>query len=295
MKKIIAGIVVLICVLILFLATVDLSPFLDPGKIEDHDKVLAQAQDTTVQQDKTPVVADQARLQPEETAEPEQVQAVTEPVEPEAAELSADDEPVVIADQIDTVQPQTDGQPAVEEELVSAAAEQPREIPSSLIELEVTVLPVAEYPFSILLETFAEQATAELAIPYYRQRGITSHWVKVDLGSDGIRYRLFTGEFATVSEAQAYLDQKKLVDKPIKATYFSARVGIYEDKAQLAEAFVKTRDTGVVPYILGTKEGDYFLYVGAFYTFIGATAQCRNLVESGLSCKPVKRSTIRPE
>jgi len=283
----------LICGLVLFLATVDLTPYLAPDRHENRNKALAQAPDKKAGQTQTPEVIDQAKTQPVETTEPEQIQADTESVEPEAGEPATGDEPVVIADQIATVQPQTDSQPA--EEQVSAAGEQPKEVPSSLIELEVMMLPVAEYPFSILLETCAEQATAELAIPYYQQRGITAHWVKVNLGPEGIWYRLFTGEFATVSEAQAYLDQEKLVDKPIKATYFSARVGIYQDKAQLAEAFVKTSETGVIPYILGTREGDYFLYVGAFYTFIGATAQCRDLVESGLTCEPVKRSTIRPE
>lgn len=295
MKKIIAGIFLLMCALVLFLATVDLTPYLAPDRLEEQNKALAQAPDKTAGPAQTPEVIDQAKAQPVKTTEPKQVQTETDSVAPKAEEPATSDEPVVIADQIDTVPAQTDNLPAEKEKQVSAAGEQPKEIPSSLIELEVMMLPVAEYPFSILLETFAEQATAELAIPYYQQRGITAHWVKVNLGAEGIRYRLFTGEFATVSEAQAYLDQEKLVDKPIKATYFSARVGVYRDKAQLAEAFVKTRETGVIPYILGTKEGDYFLYVGAFYTFIGATAQCRDLTESGLTCKPVKRSTIRPE
>jgi len=295
MKKIIAGIFLLIGALVLFLATVDLTPYLAPERLEGENKALAQAPDKIAGQAETPEIIEQAETQPVETAEPGQVQTLADTVEIEAGEPSTGMDPVVIADQVETVQPQMDSHPAEKEEQITAAVEQPKEIPSSLIELEVTTLPVAEYPFSILLETFAEQATAELAIPYYQQRGITAHWVKVDLGAEGIRYRLFTGEFATVSEAQAYLDQEKLVDKPIKATYFSARVGIYADKAQLAEAFVRTRQTGFIPYILGTKDGDYFLYVGAFYTFIGATAQCEELVEAGLICEPVKRSTIRPE
>jgi hypothetical protein len=168
-------------------------------------------------------------------------------------------------------------------------------IPSPLIDMEVTILPVAEYPFSILLETFADQEIAELAIPFYQKRGISAHWVKVDLEEKGVLYRLFTGAFSTVAEAQQYLDQKLLADKPIKPTIYSARIGTYQDKTQLTNAFIRTSATGAIPYILGTKKGAYHLYVGAFYTFMGAAAQCRELTDAGLSCEPVKRSTIPPQ
>ncbi|NOR25814.1 MAG: hypothetical protein GQ542_15785 [Desulforhopalus sp.] len=166
---------------------------------------------------------------------------------------------------------------------------------SALLELEVTILPEDEYPFSILLETFVEQKIAQQAILFYQKRDISAHWVKVDLGEKGIRYRLFTGIFATIPEAQHYLDQNQLFDKLIKPTYYSARVGVYQDQAQLANAFVKARDTGFIPYILGTKKAVYHLYVGAFYTYTGATSQCRALTDAGLSCEPVRRSTIPPQ
>jgi hypothetical protein len=166
--------------------------------------------------------------------------------------------------------------------------------PSSLIELRIERLPEGEYPFSILLETFTEQSIAEMAIPYYEKRGLSTHWVKVNLGEKGIQYRLFTGVFATVPQAQQYLDQNKLVDRPIKATYYAARVGVFQDIAQLASTFVKTKNAGVIPYILSTEDDDYHLYVGAFYTFIGATDQCRELHHAGLSCEPVRRSTMPP-
>jgi hypothetical protein len=98
--------------------------------------------------------------------------------------------------------------------------------------------------------------------------------------------------FSTVPEAEQYLNQNHLVGKLIRPTYYSARIGVYQDKAQLANAFLKTRAAGVCPYILGVKKGDYYLYVGSFYTFIGATNKCNYLVEAGLNCEPVKRSTI---
>ncbi len=285
MKKILAVFFLLICSLVTLLAIVDLEPYLAPDQpdlpktvslpLEPGSKTPPIKTDSTGQAEtKLPVI-----LTPENTKQ-------ADPFDYNAAQGHMGE--IITGKKSSTAS----SSPArVDDNLVVIGA---KPLPSSPIKLEVTILPVGEYPFSILLETFTEEATAQKAIPYYQERGISSHWVKVDLGEDGIRYRLFTGEFATTPEAQQYLDQKKLVDKPIKLTYYAARIGIYQDKEHLANAFVKTSETGVLPYILGTKNGDYFLYAGAFYTFLGATAQCQQLTEAGLSCEPVKRSTILP-
>lgn len=157
---------------------------------------------------------------------------------------------------------------------------------------DIILLPEGEYPFSILLETFNEEESAIKAIPRYHQKGIYSYWVKVDIGNNRTKYRLFTGVFPTTTEAQHYLDQHKLNNKPIKPTLYSSLIGVYPDRDQLDIAYRKTANTGVVPYSLETEKGLYFLYVGAFYTYVGATAQCQDLTAAGLSCKPVKRSTL---
>ncbi len=281
MKKIIGVCFLLICGLLVFLATIDLEPYLAP---ERPNIAQNTAERLLLEPDELPYKTDTAeQSEPESTVPPEQTESIGQ-------------------SQAKATQPEKtleDSAAAATMEAITTDREQPlpspaAQMPSSLIELQVERLPVGEYPFSILLETFTEKATAKMAIPYYEKRGLSAHWVKVNLGEEGIQYRLFTGVFATVPEAQQYLDQNKLVDRPIKATYYAARVGVYQDKAQLASTFVKTKNTGVLPYILGTQNGDYHLYVGAFYTFIGATDQCHDLRDAGLSCEPVKRSTIPP-
>jgi hypothetical protein len=265
MKKIAAALLLLFCGLVVLLATIDLKPYLAP--------------------DQTPPIAAENPMKEEITTQT----INTKPDDPANNNQPSAPEEEIYPEQEQVVTPLE----TVEDE--AAASEETEPISSSLVELEVTTLPVGEYPFSILLETFAEQATAEEAVSFYQERGLSAHWVKVDLGEQGIRYRVFTGIFSTMPEAQQYLDENQLVGKPIKLTYYSARIGVYTDKVQLADDFVKTRDTGVVPYILGTKKGEYHLYVGAFYTYIGAVDQCRDLTAAGVSCEPVKRSTIPPQ
>jgi cell division septation protein DedD len=167
--------------------------------------------------------------------------------------------------------------------------------PKEAINLEIAVASEGNYPFSILLETLDELTTAQQAIALYRKQGLASFWVKVNLGNTGIKYRLFTGMFATEAAAQTFITQHRLTGKLAKSTSYAARIGVFRDKKELAVAFVKTSEAGTFPYILGTENGPFFLYVGAFYTLDGAESQCRELTAKGLPCKAVPRSTLPPK
>lgn len=148
-----------------------------------------------------------------------------------------------------------------------------------------------QLPFSVLLETYNEQERAHKAIQLYHARGVSAYWVKVDLGRKGIKYRLFTGAFATAAEARSYTAKHKLSDKLVKKTRYSSLVGIYKDKKKACGLADACRNNQWVPYLLDTDKGDYYLYVGAFYTRAGATQQCREMQKAGLPCTPGVRTT----
>lgn len=299
MIKIISVFFVLICGLIILLATVDLEPYLASDQSEIQEKVSLPPVEKTEEPPR--------KITPSPMPQTETPSTVISAEEPDSPEPES--APVPVPGKLEdlfenlksaaTVPESTteleDVPPSTTKVAETADGTEQEQPPASLIELEVTILPVGEYPFSILLDTFLEQERAQQAIDLYQGRNISAHWVKVNLGEKGIRYRLFTGIFATVPEAQQYLDKNQLFDKLIKPTYYSALVGVYQDKVQLASAFVKAQDTGFIPYILGTQKGVYHLYVGAFYTYIGASSQCGALAKTGLNCEPVRRSTIPPQ
>jgi hypothetical protein len=281
MKNIVTVFFLLSCGLVVLLATVDLEPYLavrkdvKNGQTVTIEDPLKAATNSTVSTSQPSVIQPKpAETSPEETFE----NGISSLDEDETGREHLANLPPAALEV--TVQNSEDGRIGIDS--------------SSQPEFEVSILPVGEYPFSILLETFTDQEIAQMAIPFYQKQGISAHWVKVDLDERGIYYRLFTGVFATIPEAQQYLDKKQLGDKPVKPTSYSARTGIYKDKAQLASAYTKISEAGVIPYVLATEEGTYHLYVGSFYTFIGAADQCRDLNDAGLSCEPVKRSTITP-
>ena len=271
MKKFIAAFSLLICAVVVLLATVDLAQYLAPDKATTqvtNNQSRASCHDSRCRRDRTDTTETNGR------SNEHSVSGAT------CDEIFPEQQRVVMA-------PPT--------KIAAVAEEEVAQIPSPPIELEVTTLPVGDYPFSILLATFQEKETAQRAVSVYRKRGISAYWVKVELDEMRIRYRLFTGIFSTMPEARQYLEQSELVDKLIKPTYYAARLGVYTDKTELAATFTKADQAGVMPYILGTTKGDYYLYVGAFYTFVGAVDQCRDLAAAGLSCKPVKRSTVPPQ
>jgi hypothetical protein len=158
--------------------------------------------------------------------------------------------------------------------------------------MEMVHLPGGSYPFSILLETLNKHSNAQQAITLYKKKGVTCYWVKVSLDDEGDKYRLFTGAFSTEAEAKNALAKHHLSGKYIKKTPYAARIGIFSNKEELAATFRKTAATGAVPYVLGTADENFFLFVGAFYTAEGANTQCRELVDKGLPCQAVSRSTL---
>lgn len=158
--------------------------------------------------------------------------------------------------------------------------------------MEMVHLPVGSHPFSILLETLSQHSNAQQAISFYKKKGLTCYWVKVSLDDEGDKYRLFTGAFATEAEAKNALAKHHLTGKSVKKTPYAARIGIFSNKEELATTYKKTAATGVVPYVLGTADENFFLFVGAFYTAEGANSQCRELVDKGLPCQAVSRSTL---
>ncbi|MGB3223521.1 MAG: hypothetical protein WBB23_12035 [Desulforhopalus sp.] len=283
MKNFVAIIFVLSCglvVLLAILATIDLEPYLVSHQGKNNKQTI--------------IVNESIETEPDSAISPSE-QSVQQSVPAEALpEKTFENNTTPLNDNKGEQEHLVDLPAAKGEKAPRNDAEDQIDISSSLLEMEITILPVGEYPYSILLETFTDREIAQMAIPLYQKRGVSAHWVKVDLDEKGIYYRLFTGVFATIPEAQQYLDKKQLIDKPIKPTIYSARIGVYQDNDQLRSAYTKISDTGVIPYILGTKEGTYHLYVGSFYTFIGAADQCRYLNDAGLNCEPVKRSTIAP-
>jgi hypothetical protein len=156
-----------------------------------------------------------------------------------------------------------------------------------------SIIPAGDLPFSILLETYDNPENARKGVALYEQKGIAAYVVKVDLGSAGIKYRLFGGTFATEKAAQDSINTRSLRGKPIKHTPYTAIIGVFDNRQELAAAINTISTTAAFPYVLGPPTGPFHLVVGAFYTQDGAEAQCRELIASQLNCTVARRSLAK--
>lgn len=280
MKNIIATLFLLFSILLVLLATVDLEPLLKKGSADDNLQKSSPANSTPKQ------TTDQAPLS----------EQVTAPVSESFAEKQQKN--IAPGKAEETIAKKTED-PTTNKPFTGSDITQKTEIIGTELikledglDLEVMMVDENDLPYSILLATFVKPAIAEQAIPFYRRQNISTHWVKVKLAEDNTRYRLFTGAFSTKDEAQKYMQHNQLSDGLIKKTRYAARIGIFQNKTQLAKAYSKIQNTEAVPYILATKAGIFHLYAGAFYTFEGASDQCDKLLEAGINCQPVSRSTL---
>lgn len=289
MKKFFLVLSFFFCGIVLFLATVDLSPYLAPETVSDENiqiKRPAIAADSVPES--LPIHRAQATksLAPIEMASLKQVnEEVSTPAVTKKSVVPVSTAPVP------ALLPEPSKSPDSPEKDIAATSEQ---IPAA-IEPPAPPEPLkrdpdcqtytpGEYPFSILLETFDVKETAINAVVLYRKKSIESYWVKVDLGNKGIKYRLFSGAFRDRKHAELFAKRNNLENKPIKRTRFSALIGKSIDAKKIADLRTAAIQAETVPYLLCNGEGLHFLYVGAFYTTAGAKAQCEDLTKAGLDC-----------
>ena len=145
------------------------------------------------------------------------------------------------------------------------------------------------YPYSVYLGAYKTPERAEKAISMHRNEGLSAYWVEVDLGDKGIWYRVFTGYFRDQKQADAFIRRKRIADAKVKRTKYAALIGIYATERDAQKEFLALSRLGYSPYVIETDSGESQLYVGAFYTEIGAEEQRSDLASKGIQSRVVER------
>ncbi len=145
------------------------------------------------------------------------------------------------------------------------------------------------YPYSVYLGAYKTPERAEKAISIYRNKGLSAYWVKVNLGDKGVWYRVFTGYFKDKNEAEAFIRRKRIADAETKRTKYATLIGIYATERDAQKEFLALSRLGYSPYVIRMASGESQLYVGAFYTKIGAEEQRLDLASKGVQSRVVER------
>jgi cell division septation protein DedD len=130
---------------------------------------------------------------------------------------------------------------------------------------------------------------AKRAVAIHQSQGLSPYWVKVDLGSKGVWYRVFEGHFASEKAAETFVSEKKLAEAKVKKTGYTNLIGVYSTAEDLRSRSFALLKEGYCPYAIPEGNGHIGLYAGAFYTRAGAETQHRELVSLGIPNQVVTR------
>jgi hypothetical protein len=145
------------------------------------------------------------------------------------------------------------------------------------------------YPFSIKLNSSRTSEEARSTLPAYNSKDLNAYWVKVNLGSQGVWYRIFAGYYPTLQQAEAVISRIGLENAVVKATKYAACIGMFSSQTEVDQKLKLLSDKGYCPYFIPGRDQTRFLFVGAFYTRKGAEEQVVDLLSKGIQSEIVER------
>jgi cell division septation protein DedD len=157
------------------------------------------------------------------------------------------------------------------------------------IEKSTTPKKIATYPYSLQIGSYRTIKRADKAISIYRKKGLSPYWVKVDLGENGLWYRVFVGHFRDTANAKSYKQEHKITRGLIKRIAYANLIGIYSVEEQFEDEKLTLEKNGYFPYVIKDEEEKHRLYVGAFFTKAGVEKQHARLFDQGILSEIVKR------
>jgi cell division septation protein DedD len=145
------------------------------------------------------------------------------------------------------------------------------------------------YPYSIYLGSYNSVAIVKELSSNYMKMGITSYWIKLDLGKKGIWYRLYVGCFQKREEADEYIKTWKLPDAESKNTKYANLIGSYVSKKDAEKHKADLEEKGYSAYIIIDAKNSFRLFTGAYYQKEQAEALKTDLESNGIKGLVVKR------
>jgi hypothetical protein len=150
-------------------------------------------------------------------------------------------------------------------------------------------LPAENYPYSIMLASCRLKKSAQEVVSQNRKKGLTPHIVKVDLGSKGVWYRVFAGQYKNRDAALKVKKEHNLKDSLIKKTPYVNQIGIFNSEKETASMKKRLEKLGYSPYVIKAQDNTWRLVTGAFVTRDGAKPPKDELAAKGIQSRVVER------
>jgi len=148
---------------------------------------------------------------------------------------------------------------------------------------------ISPYPYSLYLGSFKAPRLVKKAVSFYRRKGLSPYWSKVEFKGKGVWFRVFTGHFRDSEEAEKFRAVHNLREAEVKRTAYANLIGVYSDAYELADIITKLKSLGYSPYIIPGQTGSYRLFLGAYITREGAEQYSADLRGSGIEVRVATR------
>ena len=145
------------------------------------------------------------------------------------------------------------------------------------------------YPYSIYLGSYSSIEKVKKASLDYLETGISSYWIRLDLGEKGVWFRLFTGYFQTREDADKFIKARQLKDAESRLTKYTNFLGFYTYKEDADRQKANLEGFGYSPYIIDEGNNTYRLYAGAFYQKDRAEELKKDLELKGIKSEIMER------
>lgn len=148
---------------------------------------------------------------------------------------------------------------------------------------------ISFYPYTLKLSCFRSHKEVRKAVSYYKNRGLSPCFVKVDKGENGVWRIIYTGNYKTREDAGRAKEELKLTDSIIKKIPYANLIGIFTHEIDMTDMLRRLEDLGYFPYVIKGAENSFRLFVGAFITREGAEDQKLELQADGIESQVVLR------
>ena len=148
---------------------------------------------------------------------------------------------------------------------------------------------IMSHPYSIYLGSYNSLTGVKQASSDYMKMGITSYWIKIDLGKKGIWFRLFAGYFQTREDADEFIKTRQIKEARSRLTRYANLIGTYRSEEDMEKKKTYLEELGYSPYIINDTDDSYRLYTGAFYQKSRAEEQKKDLIFNGIKSEVVER------